>query len=310
MDQRIVEKPGVLGISGHEANWQQLRQLLQDGHLPHALAFVGPAGIGKRAMALALAESAGCSDGRGLLVLAPTSGSLKLEHAHSVLQFLQLRSITERRFIVIDDATTMNAAFANALLKILEEPPAGTHFIFVLPALSQLLPTLRSRLQVVRFFPLSDQILEQVSGASGWMVRAAHGSFASLEEWSSEEAGALKVKAIAALTDMAQLRRTGLEALLPSVKERLAAEMVARLFQQFFRDVLHLREKIDDVVHADAQASLQAWAAKSKPQILELWRQSWQLQQDIGANLDRSLCFENFFAQTRKLMGAGHAVLD
>ncbi|GHU07831.1 DNA polymerase III subunit delta' [Betaproteobacteria bacterium] len=52
-----------------------------------------------------------------------------------------------RRVVIVDPAEAMNAYTANALLKLLEEPPPGCTFLLVSPALKKLLPTIRSRCQ-------------------------------------------------------------------------------------------------------------------------------------------------------------------
>lgn len=65
------------------------------------------------------------------------------------------------RVFVIQDAETLNDAAQNALLKTLEEPPRGTHLILVTRSLDSLLPTTRSRCQVVSFGPLPSDYLER-----------------------------------------------------------------------------------------------------------------------------------------------------
>lgn len=59
------------------------------------------------------------------------------------------------RWVIVREADKFNAAAANAFLKTLEEPPDATHFILLTHRPSALLPTLRSRCQVVRFSELS-----------------------------------------------------------------------------------------------------------------------------------------------------------
>lgn len=70
-------------------------------------------------------------------------------------------SLSSRRAIIIDAADDMERGAANALLKSLEEPPAGTVFFLVSHMPGRLLPTIRSRCRLLRFSPLAD---EQVRG--------------------------------------------------------------------------------------------------------------------------------------------------
>src|SRR5436305_6931134 len=65
------------------------------------------------------------------------------------------------RVFIIEDADYMNDQAANALLKTLEEPPPTTHLILTTPNPMALLPTIRSRCQVIRFAPLAASEIEQ-----------------------------------------------------------------------------------------------------------------------------------------------------
>jgi hypothetical protein len=56
-----------------------------------------------------------------------------------------------RRAIIIDPADDLETSAVNALLKSLEEPPAGTYFLLVTHRLGRLLPTIRSRCRILRF---------------------------------------------------------------------------------------------------------------------------------------------------------------
>lgn len=66
------------------------------------------------------------------------------------------------RVVIIDDADTMNRNAQNALLKVLEEPPSKTVLVLVTHRLGALIPTIRSRAQVVNFHPLNDGALQQL----------------------------------------------------------------------------------------------------------------------------------------------------
>ncbi|HEV2569472.1 DNA polymerase III subunit delta' [Sphingomonas sp.] len=71
-------------------------------------------------------------------------------------------SLSRRRAIVIDAADDMERGAANALLKSLEEPPAGTVFFLVSHMPGRLLPTIRSRCRTLRFNPLNDADMRAV----------------------------------------------------------------------------------------------------------------------------------------------------
>lgn len=76
--------------------------------------------------------------------------------------FATAPSMSSRRVIVIDEAETFEVSAANALLKRLEEPPAGTIFLLVAHSAGRLLPTIRSRCRVLRFGALDSAAMTSV----------------------------------------------------------------------------------------------------------------------------------------------------
>ncbi|MGH1445278.1 MAG: DNA polymerase III subunit delta' [Cognatishimia sp.] len=88
-----------------------------------------------------------------------------------------------RRIVIVDSADEMNVSAANALLKLLEEPPADTTLLLISHQPSKLLPTIRSRCRELRFTPLGvdamAQALEQAdveTDASAAMAELSAGS--------------------------------------------------------------------------------------------------------------------------------------
>lgn len=185
--------------------WRRLHE--RRATLPHALLFAGPAGQGKRAFAEAFAASLMCespgSDGHAcgqcvscqwlhadthpdLLRLVPGGleaaeeggegeGAPKGKSAQILIE--QVRALQEavsisthrggRRVVLIDPAEAMNAYTANALLKLLEEPPEGCVFLLLSSQPRLLLPTLLSRCQRWNFpRPATEQALDWLRAES------------------------------------------------------------------------------------------------------------------------------------------------
>jgi DNA polymerase-3 subunit delta' len=71
------------------------------------------------------------------------------------------------KVFIVRRAEEMSTSAANALLKTLEEPGAGTHFVLLSSAADSLLPTIRSRTQRVRFGPLPDDVVAKILVAKG-----------------------------------------------------------------------------------------------------------------------------------------------
>lgn len=154
------------------------------GTLHHAWLIAGPQGVGKATFARAAAArllgrepddtmmaSGAHPDYRELRRLPKDPDKPEGDIARSI-PIAQIRSLlpmfatrptySERRVIVIDAIDDVERPGAsNALLKSLEEPPAGTIFLLVSHAPSRLLPTIRSRCRMLRFASLSDAEVTQ-----------------------------------------------------------------------------------------------------------------------------------------------------
>lgn len=176
-------------LVGHADRISQFERILAGDRLAHAYLFVGPSGIGKRTFALRLAQCllcrnrrpteldacghcppcaqvqalthpdlflVGCPEGKRELILDVFLGP-KEQRGKAGLCYDLSRSPMAggRKIAIIDDANLMNEASGNALLKTLEEPPPASVLILVATTMDGILPTIRSRCQIVRFDPLS-----------------------------------------------------------------------------------------------------------------------------------------------------------
>lgn len=172
---------GLDGISGQPRAVALLRRALESNRVAHAYAFVGPAGAGRMTTALAFAQALLCpARGCGacpacrlaaarqhpdLHVLAPTppetnprgARALRIGAIRELEHEASLRPVMGRRKVfVLDEAERMTGEAPQAFLKTLEEPPASTVMILILPRPRALPATVVSRCQVVRFAPRGD----------------------------------------------------------------------------------------------------------------------------------------------------------
>ncbi|HEX6767828.1 MAG TPA: DNA polymerase III subunit delta' [Candidatus Binatia bacterium] len=162
---------------GHHRQVELLRLALASGRLHHAYLFVGPEGIGKRTLAIALAKAVHCSVSAAdfcgscancrriaegnhpdVRLIEPLAGKkeISIQQVRDFERELNYRSFTgKRKIIIIDPATLMNLASQNALLKTLEEPPQDSLMVLIASSAGGLLPTVRSRCLRISFAPLA-----------------------------------------------------------------------------------------------------------------------------------------------------------
>ena len=89
----------------------------------------------------------------------PLKSHILVDDIRTILEGLHRTSSTGRRVVIVDLADDMNRAAANALLKMLEEPPAGCSMLLLSAAPGRLLPTIRSRCRRLSVPPVSTPAL-------------------------------------------------------------------------------------------------------------------------------------------------------
>ncbi len=179
---------GFEAIRGQAHACQILLSAFRSGRVPHAYLFVGPEGVGKRATALQWAKALNCAspaspggacetcaacrkiqarnhpdvlwigfEHQARLLNEPVDKqrSIKIDTVRDMEHMLRLKPLEGRvKIAFLEPADKLVEAAAHALLKILEEPPPQTHLVLLALDASQLLDTIRSRCQWVRFRPL------------------------------------------------------------------------------------------------------------------------------------------------------------
>ncbi|MCK6417458.1 MAG: DNA polymerase III subunit delta' [Alphaproteobacteria bacterium] len=184
---------------GQEDAEARLIQFVQTARVPHGLIFAGPKGIGKATMAFRFARALfkGKTDkldvsaqdpifrrvaagGHGDLLTVERAmdeergrprESLDVDTIRRIPAFMRMTAGEGGwRVVIIDDADTMNRAAQNALLKILEEPPSQAILILIAHNAGALLPTIRSRTQMVRFTPLREEAMQVLLQKATWQA--------------------------------------------------------------------------------------------------------------------------------------------
>ncbi len=214
-----------MSLVGHDAAWRQWRDGLGGERMHHAWLLAGKKGLGKMHFALAAARELVAEPGVSqpenqhpdILVLTnlpkdekeekkreegkdfELARNIKIAQIREMQRRLTTRpTLGSRRAVIIDPADDMETGSSNALLKSLEEPPAGTFFLLVAHRPARLLPTIRSRCRLLRFPTLddadvarivADQAHEADAATRAAAVAAAAGSPGAALEFVAQELG-------------------------------------------------------------------------------------------------------------------------
>lgn len=156
----------------------------------------GPRGIGKATLAYKIAKMIYGNVGDFFIIdmernidkdgkPKPDGKSISVYTVRAMIEKMQMSSMSgDWRVILIDSVDELNTAASNALLKLLEEPPAQTLFLLIVHQLANVLPTVRSRARVEKMRPLSLSQLRELcekfmpdTTVSDETLRLANGSF-------------------------------------------------------------------------------------------------------------------------------------
>jgi DNA polymerase-3 subunit delta' len=168
-------------VVGQEQVVRFLQNGLRTGRVAHAYAFVGPSGTGRKQMAMELAKALHCErlsdDACGecrncrridhgnhpdVMVIAPDGQSIKIEQVRQLQRAFQYSAEKgATRVAILEQADKLTVQAANSLLKFLEEPSLRMVVVLIVENVHALLPTIRSRCQLLRFAPLPPHVIAQ-----------------------------------------------------------------------------------------------------------------------------------------------------
>ena len=168
-------------IIGHHQIIEQLHNAIALNRVAGAYLFAGVANIGKETVALHFAKSINCrtsdegacgtclscrkaDDGNhpDLQIIRRSGAWTKIDQIRELQKRIIYRPLEgTRKVYILTEAERLNLEAANCLLKTLEEPPADSVLILLTTNLDALLPTIRSRCQIIPFHPL---VISELAG--------------------------------------------------------------------------------------------------------------------------------------------------
>ncbi len=251
-------------LRGHHEQRALFERSRAAGRLSHAYMLCGPDGIGKYQFARLLAQSMFCRqstpekleacgecrackgflagswpdyielrrpDGKSDIPIDLLIGDKERRGREGLCYELSMApQASDRRVAVIDEAHYLNAAGANALLKTLEEPPSAALILLICRSVDSMIPTIRSRSQVIRFFPLSESDVASVLVESEMEPDAAKArEIAAMADGSLTMAHQLMNETLRSLKDAIFREMVRLEEIKPLVIAGLIADQLDQI---------------------------------------------------------------------------------
>jgi len=167
-------------IIGHNKNIELLQNILRTNKVSNAYLFAGPPNIGKEFVAVNFAKALNCLESEAdacdrciscrkiddsnhpdVRIIRPEGAWMKIDQIRRLQRQISRRPMEGRyKVYILTDVERMNLPAANSFLKTLEEPPGASVLVLLTSNYSALLLTIRSRCQLVRFFPIPPTVLQ------------------------------------------------------------------------------------------------------------------------------------------------------
>ncbi len=265
------------------------------------------------------------ADGKGKKT--PVELSIDVVREFLIAQVFRRPTLSARRVFVVSEAEKLNVNSQNALLKVLEEPPPYCTIILLCTRLERLLPTIKSRCQILRFGPIAEERVVSQLAAMGlgsdearFFARLSQGSLGLACQWARLEldgAGLFQIKrdAIAALARYQMAETLEMTDQLLEGAKRLAAgwaeldkatskgdltrraqKTLMQILVSALHDVtiLHLAPG-RPLVNADQAPQIEELARRFDPeQAIQGVHEGYEMLRWIEASVSERLIFERF----------------
>jgi len=327
-----------------------LRRLLVSRRVPHSFLFAGADGVGKKHFALELAKSFVCqnpksgeacdvcascrradkfnfpkadnrdafkrvifSEHSDIGLIVPYNKNILVDAIRELETEANFRPFeAPARFFIIDDADKMNDSASNALLKTLEEPPPSSYIFLITSRPDALLPTIRSRCQMLRFAPIEKREVENhllktkqfSADDAALLARLSDGRLGlalemDLEKFRTQRGTMFKVlESILIKENRAELLRIAEELNDPKNKDEYEARLV--YLQTLIHDVWAIRNKANEriLINFDLANDLRKLAENAESKRLSAWLSGIEnLREQLAVNLNRKIATDALFMQ-------------
>src|SRR4029450_5738717 len=334
-------------LTGNSRVKAVLKRMLVADRLPGAMLFTGEEGIGKKLFALEIARALNCRTPKNEEACGVCSSCVRIRKLNyptrddvdewtqiiwtdhpdvglvvapkRVLRVEQMRQIEKEanfrpfegkaRVFLIDEADKLTDASANALLKVLEEPPRTSHLLLITSRPAMLLPTILSRCQMIRLSPLTPAEIEshlvktdldvktarlRARAAGGSLGRALSGD---LVTFTSQRKAMLKVlNALVLSQNRAELLRSAEQLNEAQYKDEFEERL--DVLETLIRDawMLSLGVNSEQLVNEDLLPELREIAEKLDSSRAADWiLQIEDLREQLIVNVNRKITTDSLF---------------
>jgi DNA polymerase-3 subunit delta' len=322
-------------FAGNENALRQLSKDITAGRFPHALLLEGPAGCGKMTLAHLLAGAAVCNSldkpchtcahcRKAAQNIHPDITEISVPEGKQVIPVNLIRELRQAAYVlpneaavkvvIVKEAHRMNAEAQNALLKILEEPPAHVLFILTCENRAMLLPTIRSRTQMItltgvtweqakpllleRFPEQDEQRLYHAFMISGGVIGTV---IAGLQNDTMDKVLTLTPKIAEALIGVNEWDLIALTASLDKDKDAFAGVLGA--LQLIFRDALTLHYGGTVTLSTAPETAVRLSQTLSGERLLKALNELEYLKTAAGQYMNQNLLLTQFSARLRRALG-------
>jgi DNA polymerase-3 subunit delta' len=225
--------------------------------------------------------------------------TIAVEEARKLAPFLHLTSTQGGwRIAIIDEAQALNRHGQNALLKVIEEPPARCLILITVTTPGILLPTIRSRCRVLQLQPLADSAMRAILGRAcedgevdERRVQLSGGSVGMALKILETECLPLYVEMTAILASMPQLDMARLHALADKMSRKADAESFAVLSELL----------VNELQKQAKTAAMDGEGGGQLDRACQVWEKVGQIFIAANqSNLDRKLAFVNAMMEIKK----------
>jgi DNA polymerase-3 subunit delta' len=238
-----------------------------------------------------------------MIQIQPDGASIKIDQIRAVRKKLTYKPVEAKtRFVFIIKANVMTPESSNALLKILEEPPSNTIFILMVENQKDVLQTISSRCQQIRFRPCNEETIfndliknETLKPESAKVIAGlSMGSFIRSDLYQKKKWINKRTYIMKRLNQLDQLS-VGMRLCFAEQlsKNKDDIPIILEMILTWFRDVLIYRFCPERIINIDFNIQIYAHAIKyTCHETIQKIEQIQVIQKDLITNMNKRLAFE------------------